>query len=372
MRLNTAVPTITTVATRVGVSKATVSRVVNGGRGIGDETIRRVQQAIVELGYRPSKTATQLAIGAQRAKSHVIECVWFFPPRQPLVDIVLRSDNERTMFASIWAAATSRNYSVIIDFVDAGDAEPKLPTLMGRNVADGLIAVGSVPPGWLAQASRLLPTVSLQQFSPLRRDVPAVNCDYRAAVHQAVQHLASFGHRQIAFFCVADPIDVHTEMIHGYQDGMAELAVKPGQMLAAAGRTAEQSLQDVCRLALDRWFAMRQRPTAIMATEVYLGPILRLLQARGIRVPKDVSLFSLSSGTEQDRLTDPFFSRLDTPHREMAATAVDHLLARIDGRVGPCETVLLPMGLLQSKSVGRAPGRNNRSKFARNSPGVPE
>ena len=104
---HTPVPTISTVAKRVGVSKATVSRVLRGGNGIGDETIQRVQQAILELGYRPSKVASQLAMGGQgRAKSYVVECVWFFPPRNDLVDIVLRSDNERVMFASIWDAVS--------------------------------------------------------------------------------------------------------------------------------------------------------------------------------------------------------------------------------------------------------------------------
>src|SRR5882757_10380308 len=114
------VPTISTVAKRVGVSKATVSRVLRGGNGIGGPTIQRVQQAIVELGYRPSKIASQLAMGVQgRAKSYVVECVWFFPPRNELVDIVLRSDNERAMFAAIWDAVSKKGYSVIIDFVDA-------------------------------------------------------------------------------------------------------------------------------------------------------------------------------------------------------------------------------------------------------------
>jgi DNA-binding LacI/PurR family transcriptional regulator len=351
------IPTISTVADRVGVSKATVSRVLRGGNGIGDSTIQKVQQAIVELGYRPSKVASQLAMGGRgRAKSYVVECVWFFPPRNKLVDIILRSDNERATFASIWDAVSKKGYSVIADFVDAGSAEPKLPTLMGRNVADGLIVVGSVPPGWLAQASGVMPTVSLQQFSPLRQDVPAVNCDYRAGVHRAVQHLVSHGHRQIAFFCIADPIDVHREMIHGYEQGMSELGIeRVGGLLAAPHRAADQSLEDVCRLELDRWWAMPQRPTAIMATEVYLGPILRLLQERGVRVPQDVSLFSLASGTEAGRPTDPFFSRLEHPHREMAVVAVNQLLARIDGHDGPGEVTLLPMGFTESASVAAPP-----------------
>jgi LacI family transcriptional regulator len=260
------------------------------------------------------------------------------------------------MFASIWDAVSKRDYSVIVDFVDAGAAEPKLPTLMGRNVADGLIVVGSVPPGWLAQASRVLPTVSLQQFSPLRHDVPAVNCDYRAGVHRAVQHLVGHGHRQIAFFCVADPIDVHREMINGYEQGMSELGIEHvGGLLAAPRRASDQPLEDVCRLQLDQWWAMPQPPTAIVATEVYLGPILRLLQARGVRVPQDVSLFSLASGTETARPTDPFFSRLTVPHREMAAVAVNQLLARVDGHDGPGELVLLPMGFTESGSVAAPP-----------------
>lgn len=357
MSLRSPVPTISTVAKRVGVSKATVSRVLRGGNGIGGQTIQKVQQAILELGYRPSKVASQLAMGGQvRAKSHVVECVWFFPPRNELVDIVLRSDNERALFASIWDAVSKKGYSVIIDFVDAGAAEPKLPTLMGRNVADGLIVVGSVPPGWLAQASGLLPTVSLQQFSPLRQDVPAVSCDYRAGVHRAVQYLAGRGHRQIAFFCVADPIDVHREMIHGYERGMGELGIEQvGSLLAAPRRAPDQALEDVCRLELDRWWAMPQRPTAILATEVYLGPILRLLRARGVRVPEDVSLFSLSSGTETARPMDPFFSRLEHPHKEMAVVAVNQLLARIDGHEGPGQVVLLPMGFTESESVAAPP-----------------
>jgi len=351
------VPTINTVAKHVGVSKATVSRVLRGGNGIGGQTIQRVQQAIIELGYRPSKVASQLARGGTgRAKSYVVEFVWFFHPRSELVDIVLRSDNDRAMFAAIWDAVSKKSFSVMVDFVDAGAADPKLPTLMGRNVADGLIVVGAVPPGWLAQASGLLPTVSLQQFSPLRQDVPAVNCDYRGGVHGAVRHLVGHGHRQIAFFCIADPIDVHREMILGYEQGMSELGIEQvGGLLAAPKRAAGQSLEEVCGLELDRWWAMPQRPTAIMATEVYLGPILRLLTARGIRVPQDVSLFSLSSGTESARPTDPFFSRLEIPHKEMAVAATDRLMARIDGHEGLGEVILLPMGFTESSSVASPP-----------------
>jgi len=133
---------------------------------------------------------------------------------------------------------------------------------------------------------------------------------------------------------------------------MTELGVRQtGELLATPGRTESQTLEDICCAELDRWWAMRHRPTAIMATEVYLGPILRILQSRGIRVPEDVSLFSLSGGTEKDRLTDPFFSRLDIPQKDMAVVAVNQLLARIDGYDGPCEVIMLPMGFVESKSV---------------------
>jgi LacI family transcriptional regulator len=353
MAAKSTVPTIDTIAKHVGVSKSTVSRVLHGGEGIGADAIRRVQGAIIELKYRPNRLASQLAMGGSgRAKSYVIECIWFFPRKQDFENNVLRSDNDRAIFASIWAAASKKNYSLIVDFVDANNLEPKLPTLMGRNVADGLIVFGSVPPAWLEQASRLLPVVSLQQFSPLSRHVPAVNCNYRDGVHRVVQHLVGHGHKRIAFFCIADPIDGHLEMINGYKQGMSELGGRQtGELLATPGRTESETLEDICSAELDRWWAMRNRPTAIIATEVYLGPILRILQARGVRVPQDVSLFSLSGGTEKDRITDAFFSRLDIPQKDMAVVAVNQLLARIDGYDGPCEVIMLPMGFVESKSV---------------------
>ncbi len=136
-------PPMQAVADAAGVSIATVSRVINGKGGAGADTVGRVQEAIVSLGFRSNEQASRLARNQQsRSRSEVLGLVHFHAHHCTPADI-LASPMHQQVLVGVWSAARAANYTISFDFAEIGAG---LPHLVGRSFLDGLIIRGDAPP----------------------------------------------------------------------------------------------------------------------------------------------------------------------------------------------------------------------------------
>ncbi|MET3696964.1 LacI family transcriptional regulator [Bacillus oleivorans] len=196
--------TIRDVAKQAEVSVATVSRVINKRGYVHEETLKKVEQAIKELNYKPNDVARSLFKKTSNSIGFIIPDITnpFFPQ---LVRAV-----ESTMIES--------GYTVILFNSDEVlDHELKLIELMESKYMDGLLVVSNtITKDHLENLT--MPVVAIDRV--LDKGIPTVYVDNYKGARQAVQFLIKKGCQKIAYLHGPEKIFTAKERLRGYQDEM--------------------------------------------------------------------------------------------------------------------------------------------------------
>ena len=327
------------VATLAGVSRTTVSFVLNGRTDvkIPEETRRRVLDAAEQLGYHPHAPARQLAGG----RSHVIALVLRQSPEQIAGDAVLAET-----LRGLAAAARSGGFRVMVEPLAPDGPDATYASLLRAQHADGLVISGPRvdDPDLLDLVRDGFPIV-LQGALP-DVEVTSVDVDNVAGARGAVEHLISLGHRRIA--CITNAPLVYTaaqERLTGYRDALRAAGIAaPAELVgeaafdAASGHAAMAGL--LARTTFDAVFAA--------SDVVALGAIGALREA-GLRVPDDISVVGFDD-IPLAAYFDPPLTTVRLPAFELGQAAGRALLERIADRAVPLRT-LLPTELIVRAST---------------------
>lgn len=269
-------PTISDVAARAGVDRAVVSKVLSGDPGlrVRDETRERVRLAASELGYLPNFHARGLA----RARAGALGLL--VPDGNPLFHEVMAGAEE---------AATQRDL-LLSTATHQGDLPERFLRLLRGGIVDALLVSGlraEVDAQALFRETRV-PVILVNRRA--RGSDRWVILDDEHAARTATEHVIGLGHRVIAFLGGPRGVDTAERRLAGFRAAMAAagLPVPDGRVIhaeyaAAAGEAAVVEL-----------LARGVPPTAIVAADAPLGlGAWHALAARGIGVPRDVSLIAI-------------------------------------------------------------------------------
>jgi len=336
------------VATLAGVSRTTVSFVVNGRADvrIPPETRRRVEAAAQELGYHPHGAARQLAGG----KSLTVGLVLRQSTEQVVADALLAE--------TLWglaAAARAQAYRVLVEPLVPG--EGTYSELLRTQRADGLVVSGPRDDDReLAELVRDGFPIVLQGSRP-DLDAPSVDVDNRAGARGAVEHLIGLGHRRIG--CITNAPLAYTaaaERLAGYRDALeasgiafSDRLVVEGSFDAASGHAAMAELLS------------RADPTAVfVASDVVAIGALRGLRDAGLQVPGDVSVVGFDDIPLAEHF-DPPLTTVRLPAFSLGEKAGQLLLERIAGRPVPSRTLLATQLVIRESTSAVAPARDGGS-----------
>ncbi len=337
-------PTSNDVATLAGVSRTTVSFVLNDRTDvkIPEETRRRVLDAAKELGYHPHASARQLAGG----RSHVIALVLRQSPEQVAGDAVLAET-----LRGLAAAARTGGFRVMVEPFALDDPAATYTALLRAQHADGLVVSGprTDDPSLMELVRDGFPIV-LQGALP-DAVTPSVDVDNVAGARGAVEHLISLGHRRIA--CITNAPLVYTaaqERLDGYREAMtaAGLEMDPALIAEAAFDAPSGHAAMAALLARTRFDA------AFVASDVVALGAIGALREAGKRVPDDVSIVGFDD-IPLAAYFDPPLTTVRLPAYELGHAAGRALLERIADREIPART-LLPTELIIRAST--APSSN--------------
>ncbi|MFJ5775288.1 LacI family DNA-binding transcriptional regulator [Streptomyces sp. NPDC093094] len=329
--------TIADVARMAGVSKTTVSRVLNTGAEVDRSTAARVREVIDRLGYVPSSGAVGLARGQSRTVGMLVPSLtwpWMGEVVQGVVDTV-----------------EAAGYGLLLFTCNRGvDSVERFTSQVSAGAFDGLLVVE--------------PENTLDMLTALhRRGLPVVLIDDRgrhpefpyvtAANHEggasAARHLLAVGrHRPLVlagplrFGCVRDRLDgfrtVYAE--HGHPLDPA-LVVESDFTEGDAGAAVHRLLGE--GRAFDAVFAHNDL-AAVGA--------MAALRAAGLRVPEDVAVVGFDD-IPMARLTQPSLTTVRQPMRQMGETAARMLLARLAGeRSGDPHAVLETTVVVRRSTAG--------------------
>lgn len=338
-------PTSADVAARAGVSRTTVSFVLNYRTDvqISDETRQRVLRAASELGYHANAPARQLAGG----RSHILGLVLRQSAEQVAGDATL-AETLRGL-ASAARAAGSRV------MVEPLAPEGTYDRLLRSQHADGLIVSGPrMDDPSLAELARDGFPIVLQGSMP-GLEVPSVDVDNVAGARNAIEHLLALGHRRIAF--VSNARLTYTsaqERLAGYRAALESAGIPFEEDLVAEGAFDAASGDRATTELLQRttFSAM------FVASDVLTLGAFGALREANRRVPADVSIVGFDD-IPLAAYFDPPLTTVRLPAFELGQAAGRALLDRIAGRAVPQRT-LLPTELIVRGST--APPSTQRDR----------
>jgi LacI family transcriptional regulator len=329
-------PTITDVARQAGVSKATVSAVLNDTGSVKESTRERVLAAMEVLNYRPSQPAGR--VGTRRAKSIGLLIKEIDNPYYAEVVLGARSQ------------ASEHGYTLLVVSSEGEyDAERRAVELLRAIDVDGLIATPVLDEQadlshFFELKRRNFPFVLLEQVRGVQASL--VDVDNVDASRRAVAYLIAQGHTRIAHFA-GPSYSMHSwERIDGvHRAYSASHLIFTNEDIVPAGA----HLADGYRAALAYFHARGpdDRPTAVTCyNDLVAVGVCRALAELGLRVPDDVSVI----GYDDIPLTDYLPVALTTvrmPKFKMGEIAAQMLIQHIESKTGvPPQKVFLEAELV--------------------------
>jgi LacI family transcriptional regulator len=326
--------TIRDVAEHANVSKATVSRYLNGSLTLPPDTAQRIDAAIVELNYRQNSLARRLSLGSSETIGLAMPDV-ANPFFAEIADEVELAASERGFGLSLCITRNElKRESLYLSWLDTQHL-------------DGLILVSNRPDdGSLRELIGQRRNIVLIDEDIPGTDVPKVFVDNVQGGYLATRHLIRAGHKRIGHVSGPQTLFTVQERFEGYRRALAEAHIEFDADLVRFGsyerHFGETALADLLALA--------DAPTAIFASSDYLAVgMLEALRDRGIEVPRDMSIVGFDD-MEFTSLLMPPISTLRQSARELGRKGVEMLLARLSGEA-PSTVHRLPVRLIERASV---------------------
>lgn len=326
------------IARLAGVSRSTVSRVVNDHPSVRPEVRERVQRIIAETGFQPNAAARSLA--SQR--SYMLGLVI---PRT--VHTVFTDPYFPRLTQGVAQACNAHDYTLSL-FIENDDIK-LFPRLSRTGLMDGVVVQASSQDDGLIP--RLLATglpLVVAGRPSLAEGVSFVDVDNVKGAYSAVTHLVRLGHQRIATITGPLNTSVGTDRLSGYHQALAERGVPVDEALITAGDFTEQGGYYAMRRLLSHTF------TAVFAaSDVMARGAVRALVEAGRPVPQAVAVVGFDD-LPPATVTEPLLTTVRQPIRRLGAKAVETLLDIITYGREPARRIIFDTELVIRASCGAA------------------
>ncbi len=300
---------LATVAARAGVSVSTVSRIVNGEtKRASAATVKRVQEAIEAVGYRPNPVGRAL----RRRESRVVAM------------LIANLDNPAmaTIASSTEAALRSAGYVMILcDTHDRADLQDEYLEAMRAQFVRGFVLVAAVPsPGLADLSTQGAPLVFATRRAP-HGSGSFVGIDNRSAGAAVAERFLAEGRKAPAVIYPERASSASRERVEGFLARLHELApnLAPIRQEAGHGLSHLQIGYD----GAERMFSSGPQPDAILCVsdQIAYGVHRRALE-RGVAIPSDCVLTSID-GTPLNAWVAPWLRSLEIPYADYGQQIVE-------------------------------------------------
>ncbi|MGH3647026.1 MAG: LacI family DNA-binding transcriptional regulator [Micromonosporaceae bacterium] len=328
-------PTLEAVALRAGVSRATVSRVVNGNPNVSESVRDVVNRAVTELGYVPNPAARSLV--TQRTDS--VALIISEPPTRIFSDDPFFAGVIRGVSQELHAAGRQ----LVLMMTEANADHSQIERYVAGGHVDGAMLIslhGADPlPGTLARTG--LPVVCGGR--PLAStELPYTDTDNAGGAQVAVRHLLERGRRRIATIAGPQDMNAGIDRLAGYR---AALADSDRRSLVAVGDFTRESGERTMRQLLED---DPQLDGVFVASDPMALGALRALHLAGRRVPEDVAVVGFDD-IDSSRYADPPLTTIRQPVERLGREMV-RLLLRSFTADPPTSPVILPTELITRDS----------------------
>lgn len=337
--------TILDVAKRANVSKSTVSLVLNNSPLVKEETKRKVEAAIRELGYVCNNNARGL-------RKRETKCLGIIVAVESKVEQTYEYNYETGLFSfnitnGIPAGLVDTDYGLLTERYCAADTAGEMPTIIKNGRIDGVFLVGGLFEDDFIEEllKREIPAVAVGKYY---NQIDCIYPDVKKGTCDEVSYLIENGHRNIAFInCPKIYKSSQTRL-----DGFQEVCKRHKKQLDNSWMTyCQQNTGAGGYDAIRELWESGVRPDAIAtANEPIALGVMRYLYEQKIRIPEDVSVASYEASV-LGGYAAPALTTVDIHKEHMGTVAAGMLLRRIENPNKAIESVLIEPELLVRTSV---------------------
>ncbi len=330
-------PTINDIAKRAGLSKASVSRALNGKQDVDPDTRQRVMTLATQMGYVPSASARALSNGRSNCLGLLVPTLTW-----PWILEVLRG---------VAAEIESSGYSLILYTTAEGEESERafMSQVVPAGAVDGLALV--IPLGMLDYVEHLakggLPVVVVDDRGHYP-DLPTVATTNVEGGRTATRHLIEEGRQRIAMLNGPRDFGCNRERLEGYKSALKEAGLRfdPRHVIDSdfketGGASAMSALLE----------ADPRLDAVFVANDMMAFGAMRALRSAGRLIPDDVAVVGFDD-VPASAMTHPPLTTIRQPLYEMGRTAASMVMAAVRGEP-IAQRIELPTSLVIRESSGK-------------------
>ncbi|MEJ2707828.1 MAG: LacI family DNA-binding transcriptional regulator [Anaerolineales bacterium] len=331
--------TLEDIAKLSGVSRSTVSRVVNDHPNVSQDVRERVLQVIKQTGYHPNAAARSLA----SARSGMLGLVL---PRS--FSALFTDPYFPRLTQGIAQACNQHDYTLGLFLLNTKEEEEKIfPQISRPGLLEGvLVQAGQIGEQLVSRLvnSNMPLVIAGRPFET--NQVSYIDIDNVTAAYNAVSHLVRLGYRRIATIKGMEKSTVTIDRLEGYRKALRERGLETDASLIASGDFTETS----------GYYAMQQllpaKPEAVfVASDQMAVGAIRAIREAGLRIPDDVALVGFDD-LPIAKTADPPLTTVRQPIAQLGIQAVEILIDLIENGITPHRRVIMDTELVIRESCG--------------------
>lgn len=342
--------TLEDIAHRSGVSRSTVSRVMNGDVSVKPQTRQRVLDVATRLDFQPNLAARSLAAG----RTNIIGLV---APAPAGVAALFDDPYFPQLIQGVSAACNACGYSLMLSIAEPEYERRTVRQLLHNGLLDGVVVSSTLMDDAIVRTlcESSMPFVLVGRHPTL--DVNFVDVDNFQAGRQATLHLLHLGRRRVAAINGPQNVIPGHDRFQGYRKALKEYGLPLDPELVGEGDFSEQGGYLVMRRLL------AVRPDAVFAaSDLMAVGALRALREAGLRVPEDVAVVGYDD-VPNARQTEPPLTTVRQPTQAMGSMAVETLNEILHDPQAPPRRVVLETELIVRYSCGALRQKTNQGEY---------
>ncbi|MDQ5823186.1 MAG: LacI family transcriptional regulator [Chloroflexota bacterium] len=330
--------TLEEIARQAGVSRSTVSRVMNDHPSVDQDTRARVRSVAERLNYQPNVAARSLAVGRTNVIGLVIPMgvsALFTDPYFPL------------LIQGITSACNANEHSVMLWLAEPEYERRTIRQVLQGGLIDGVILASALMEDPMLEAllRRGLPFIMVGRL-PTDNQISYVDVDNVNSAREMVAYLLRVGHRRVATIAGPTNMIAGSDRLEGYRLALRNRGMTPDPaLIVEADFTEEGGYVAMQRL-------LPQAPNAVfVASDAMAIGAMRALRDAGLRVPDDIAIAGFDDIPMAAR-TEPTLTTVRQPIQRMGSLAAETLIDMISHPHPQPRRIILPTELVIRESSG--------------------
>ncbi len=330
--------TLEDIAEICGVSRSTVSRVINGDLNVSEKTRQKVMNVIQKYDFQPNLAARGLAMGHTRVLGLVI-------PQG--VQAIFAEPFFALLIQGVSTACNSKDYSVMLWLAEPDYERRMITKILYNGLADGVIVASMLMDDSIVDSMRQnkLPFMLIGRH-PAYDKLSYLDVDNRGGACQAVLHLHRLGRRRIATITGPQNMIAGINRYQGYLDALHE-----HQMPVIPELIVEGDFSDMSGYAGMQRLLPHKPDAVFAASDIMATAAIQAIHDYGLRVPEDIAVVGFDDLPLASR-SNPTLTTVRQPITRIGTVAAETLIDMIETGSTLPRQMVLPAELVIRESCG--------------------